>query len=176
MASYRMGCSHLVPSEILRQDPVVDVFRDTGEGSVDHLCAGSLGDALRDGPSVGCIGEGEKLAVDTTSHLQNNQQKYILKKTTSLNHLQIFNYDKNRGCGYMISAPGWTGTLFSHSHTKTLQATFRIIGRQMKRANLTLVTKGTNHIGLQNRKMFERSDIYIQQKNHSKVWGSARLH
>lgn len=84
MASYRMGCSHLVPSEILRQDPVVDVFRDAGKGSVDHLCAGSLGDAIRDGPSAGCIGEGEKLAIDTTSHLQNNQQKYILKKKKTL--------------------------------------------------------------------------------------------
>lgn len=70
-----MGCCHLVPSEILRQDPVVDVVRNTGEGSVDHLCTGSLGDALRDGPSVGCIGKGKELAVDTTSHLQINQQK-----------------------------------------------------------------------------------------------------
>lgn len=77
MASYRMGCSHLVPSEILRQDPVIDIFRDTGEGSVDHLCAGSLGDTLRDGPGVGYIGKGEELAVDTTSHLQINQQIYI---------------------------------------------------------------------------------------------------
>lgn len=73
MALYSTG-SHLVPSKILRQDPVVDVIRDTGEGSVDHLCTGSLGDALRDGLSVCCIGNGEELAIDTTSNLQINQQ------------------------------------------------------------------------------------------------------
>ncbi len=74
MTLYRTECSHLVPYKILRQDPVVDVIRDTGEGSVDHLCTGSLGDAFRDGPSVCCIGKGEELAIDTTSNLQINQQ------------------------------------------------------------------------------------------------------
>jgi len=77
MALYRMRCSHLVPSEILRQDPVIDVFKDTCEGSVDHLWAGPLGDTVRDGYGVGFIGKGEELAVDTTSHLQINQQVCI---------------------------------------------------------------------------------------------------
>lgn len=49
-------CRDLVSSEILRQDPVEDVIMDVGEGSVNHLSAASLRDALRDGPSVGCIG------------------------------------------------------------------------------------------------------------------------
>lgn len=56
MVLHPKAFAHLVSSEILRQDPVEDVIMDVGEGSVNHLRAGSLRDALRDGLSVGCIG------------------------------------------------------------------------------------------------------------------------
>lgn len=70
-----MLCSYLVPSEVLRQDPVVDIIGNTGEGFVDDLRASSLNNALRDGPGVGSIRKSEELSIDTTSYLEDKRQR-----------------------------------------------------------------------------------------------------
>lgn len=49
--------SHLISSEALRQDPVVDVVGDTREGAVDDFRGAPLGDAVSDSFSVAAVGE-----------------------------------------------------------------------------------------------------------------------
>lgn len=60
--------SHLISSEALRQDPVVDVVKDW-QGFVDNFRGAPLGNAFRDSFSVGTVGEGEELPVHPASHL-----------------------------------------------------------------------------------------------------------
>lgn len=62
--------SHLISSEALRQDPVVDVVGDTGEGAVDDFRGAPLGDAVSDSFSVAAVGEREELPVHRSSHLR----------------------------------------------------------------------------------------------------------
>lgn len=56
-AHYFVVFSHLISSEVLRQDPVVDVAGDTGERAVDDFRGAPVGDALRDSFSVGTVGQ-----------------------------------------------------------------------------------------------------------------------
>lgn len=67
--------SHLISSEALRQDPVVDVVGDTGEGAVHDFRGAPLGDAFRDSFGVGAVGEGEELPVHASSHLRDTNNR-----------------------------------------------------------------------------------------------------
>lgn len=60
----------LISSEALRQDPVVDVDGDTGEGAVHNFRGALLGDAFRDSFTVGAVREGEELPVHPSEHLR----------------------------------------------------------------------------------------------------------
>lgn len=62
--------SHLISPEALRQDPVVDVDGDTGEGAVHNFRRALLGDAFRDSSTVGAVSEGEELPVHPSEHLR----------------------------------------------------------------------------------------------------------
>lgn len=72
-ALYFVVFSHLISSKAPRQDPVVGVFGDTGEGAVDNFREAPLGDAFRDSSSVGAVGEGEELPIHPSSHLRDKQ-------------------------------------------------------------------------------------------------------
>lgn len=61
---------HLISPEVLRQDPVVDVIRETREETVDNFRGAPLWDAFSDSISVGTIGEGEELPVYAAPHLR----------------------------------------------------------------------------------------------------------
>lgn len=100
--TYRRVGFYLVPSEVLGKDPVVDVIGDTGEGSVDDLCAGSLYDALRDGPGVGSIGKSEELSIDTTSYLHNKAVFTILMQCNDTCLYMWFTKLAFRGCGTVL--------------------------------------------------------------------------
>lgn len=72
---YSFGCCfvsfpHLISPEVLRQDPVVDVIRETREETVDNSRGAPLWDAFSYSISVGTIGEGEELPVYAASHLR----------------------------------------------------------------------------------------------------------
>lgn len=74
-ACYSLGCCfvsfpHLISPEVLRQDPVVDVIRETREETVDNFRGAPLWDAFSDSISVGTIGEGEELPVYAAPHLR----------------------------------------------------------------------------------------------------------
>lgn len=69
-AHYFVVFSHLISSEALRQDPVVDVAGDTGERAVDYFRGAPLGDAFGYSFSVGAVGEGEELPVHSSMHLR----------------------------------------------------------------------------------------------------------
>lgn len=67
---------HLISFEALRQDPIVDVVGDTGEGAVNDFRA-SLGDAFGDSFSVGTVGKGEELPVRPSSQLRDTKKKIV---------------------------------------------------------------------------------------------------
>lgn len=69
--------SHLISSEALRQDPVVDVVGDTREGAVDDFRGAPLGDAFSDSFGVAAVGEREELPVHRSSHLRGKIKREV---------------------------------------------------------------------------------------------------
>lgn len=65
-----VSSSHLISSEVPRQDPVVDIIGDTVEGPVDDFRGAPLGDAVTDSFGVGAVGEREELPIYSPTHLR----------------------------------------------------------------------------------------------------------
>lgn len=68
--------SHLISSETLGQDPVVDITGNGGKGAVDHFRGAPLRDALRNRFRVGTVGEGEELPVHSSTNLTDTNKLF----------------------------------------------------------------------------------------------------